>query len=67
MEGFLLVDDRDGSVLAEIADPVEAFRLLDELRHDHPELAEDLCLVRFAGHRGSLVGTDVTTRVRLLA
>jgi hypothetical protein len=66
MEGFLLVDDREGRVLAEIADPVEAFRVLDELEEDHPELAGALCLVRFDGHQGSLIGTERTTRVRPL-
>ena len=67
MQGFLLVDDREGRVLAEIADPVEAFRVLDELKEEHPELAGALCLVRFDGHQGSLIGTESTTRVRPLS
>ena len=66
MEGFLLVDDRDGRVFEEIGNPAEAFRLLDELKQDHPELAETLCLVRFDGRHGSLIGTETTTRVRPL-
>ena len=66
MEGFLLVDDRDGRVVEEIGNPAEAFRLLDELNQDHPELAETLCLVRFDGRQGSLIGTETTTRVRPL-
>ena len=66
MDGFLLVDDRDGRVLAQITDPVEAFRLLDDLKEDHPELADALCLVRFDQTQGSLIGTDTTTRVRSL-
>ena len=67
MQGFLLVDDREGRVLAEIADPVEAFCVLDELTEEHPELAGALCLVRFDGHQGSLIGTESTTRVRPLS
>jgi hypothetical protein len=67
VQGFLLVDDREGRVLAEIADPVEAFRVLDELKEEHPELAGALCLVRFDGHQGSLIGTESTTRVRPLS
>ena len=67
MDGFLLVDDRTGSVLLEIDDPVEAFRTLDELRQDEPELADDFCLVRFAARPGSLIGTNTTTRLRLVA
>jgi hypothetical protein len=66
MDGFLLVDDRDGRVLFEIADPMEAFRLLDELRLKAPDLADAICLVRFDGRRGSLVGTETTTRLRTL-
>jgi hypothetical protein len=66
VQGFVLVDDRDGRVIAEIADPAEAFRLLDELEQAHPELAGALCLVRFDGREGSFVGTETTTRVRPL-
>ena len=66
VQGFLLVDDRDGRVLAEIVDPVEAFRVLDELKQDYPELGGTLCLVRFDGRKGSLIGTETTTRVQPL-
>jgi hypothetical protein len=66
MDGFLIVDDRDGRVLAQIADQVEAFRLIDELREHHPRLAQSLCLVRFDGRQGSLIGTEATTRLRSL-
>jgi hypothetical protein len=66
MHGFLLVDDRDGSVVAEIPDPVEAFRILDELKRARPELAEAFCLVRFDQQQGSLIGTETTMRIRSL-
>lgn len=66
MEGFLLVDDRDGRVLLELSDPVEALRVLDELEQDDPERARTLSLVRFEGRRGSLIGTERTTRIRPL-
>ncbi|TML44188.1 MAG: hypothetical protein E6G19_09955 [Actinobacteria bacterium] len=66
MQGFLLVDDRDGRVLEEIVDPVEAFRMLDEFKQDHPELAGAVCLVRFDGRQGALIGSETTTRVRPL-
>jgi hypothetical protein len=66
MQGVLLVDDRDGRVLAEINDPADAFRILAELEEDHPELAGALCLVRFDERQGSLVGAESTTRVRPL-
>jgi hypothetical protein len=66
VQGFLLVDDRDGRVLEEIGDPLEAFRVLDALKQDQPELAGTLCLVRFDEGRGSLIGSETTTRVRPL-
>jgi hypothetical protein len=67
MDGFLLVDDRSGRVLFEIADPVEAFEVLDELQTDEPELADALCLVRFDSRPSSLVGLETTTRLQTLA
>jgi hypothetical protein len=66
VQGFLLVDDRDGRVLEEIGDPGEALRALNELKQVHPERAGTLCLVRFDGRQGSLIGTETTTRVRPL-
>jgi hypothetical protein len=66
MQGFLLVDDRDGRVLDEIDDPVEAFRVLEKMEQDHPDLASALCLVRFDGREGSLIRTETTSRIRPL-
>jgi hypothetical protein len=66
MDGFLLVDDRDGAVLAEVGDPVEALQLLDGLKDAHPELVDALCLVTFGRATGSLVATASTTRIRTL-
>ena len=66
MEGFLVVDDRDGGVLAEIADAGEALRVLAELQQEHSELADALCLVRFERRRGAVLATETTTRVRTL-
>jgi len=45
---------------------VEALRVLDELKQDHPERAGTLCLVRFDWRQGPLIGTETTTRVRPL-
>jgi hypothetical protein len=67
MEGYLLVDDRTGRVLLEIDDAVKAFRLLDQLREDEPELADALCLVTFDDRGGALFGVETTTRVRPLS
>jgi hypothetical protein len=66
MEPFLLVDDRDGRVLAQFADAIEALRALDELDVDDPELARFLSLVRFDEGRGAVIGVEATTRLRSL-
>ena len=58
MDGFLLVDDRDGRVLLEIADPIEAFRLLDELRL---LLAE---AEAWARHEGGEAGAEAVGKLR---
>jgi len=56
----------EGTAQPPEAPPAEAFRALDELQEDHPELGSALCLVRFDGHQGSLIETESTTRVRPL-
>ena len=66
VEGFLLVDDRDGRVILEIGNPLQALRLLDELEQDEPELAQNLSLVRLDGHEAALIGTDTTMRIQSL-
>jgi hypothetical protein len=63
----LLVDDRDGRVLAQFVDGAEALRTLDELEQVDPDLARVLCLVKFDEHHGSLVGTETTTTLRVLS
>ncbi len=66
MERLLLVDDRDGRVLAELEDAESALCLLDEAAREDPELADALCLVRFDSRTGTLVGAETTRRVRVL-
>ena len=66
VHGFLLVDDRDGRVIAEFADPVRAFRALDALELEDPELARTLSLVRFDQHQGAVVEAETSTRLRPL-
>jgi len=63
MEGFLLVDDRDGRVLGHFKDPIEAPRVFDVLELEHPELARTVSLVRFDQRRGSILGTETSTRL----
>jgi hypothetical protein len=66
VDGFLVVDDSDGRVLAYVDDGAEALRLLGELELEDPALAGALCLVRFDERQGPLVGIGTSTRVRSL-
>jgi len=66
MQEFMLVDDRDGGVLAVLEDVQQAFELLDEVASEDPELAAALCIVRFDSRHGAVLGAESTTRVRLL-
>ena len=66
MDGFLVVDDSDGRVLAYVDDGQEALRLLGDLELEDPALAGALCLVRFDEHQGPVVGIGTSTRVRAL-
>ena len=62
MDGLLPVDDRDGRVLAEFTDPIEAFRSLEGFEGQDPQLARAFSLVRFDERQGSIVATEATTR-----
>ena len=66
VEGFLLVDDRDGRVLAQFVDGAEALRMLDEFEQEDPGPTRSLSLVRFDERQGSLIGTETTIRLRSL-
>lgn len=66
MHGLLLVDDRDGRVLAQFFDAAEALRTLEALELEAPELADSLCLVTLEEHQGAVISTQMTTRIRSL-
>ena len=62
---YLLVDDRDGSVLAELASARQAARVL--ARHARkPQGDPQVSVVRLDHHRGSLTGTTSIVSMRLL-
>jgi hypothetical protein len=62
--GFLLVDDADGQVLAELETIEEALEILERLAQD-PGTA-NLCLVEFGGGGGALTSFQSTTTLRVL-
>ena len=63
---LLLVDDRDGRILAEVQTPDEAQQLLEALWGDE-DVPPYLCLVELRSHHGTVIGTDTTVKVRPLS
>ena len=65
MVRYLLIDDRDGSVLAELASPLQAARVLARQARDwHGD--PPVSLVRVAHEQGSLSGVTSMVSVRPL-
>jgi hypothetical protein len=62
MPRYLLVDDRDGRVLAELASPQQAVRLLGHLAQNLQE-SPPVSVVRLDHQQGSL--TEVTSMVSM--
>lgn len=64
---LLLVDDRDGRVVAEIETDKDAQHVLEAWTRDDGSLPDYFCLVEFHSVHRALVGTDTTVRVRPLS
>ena len=63
---LLLVDDRDGRILAELETPEEALSILEAMARDDGSAPEELALVEFHSHQGSVVGTDTSLTIHVL-
>ena len=66
LEMFLLVDDRDGRVVAELEDPQQALDLLEAHARDDPDAPDYLCIVVFQDHAGAMLGTESSVTIRSL-
>ena len=62
----LLVDDRDGRVLAEVQTEDDLRTVLEGWAKDDGSIPEYLCLVELRSHHGAVVGTDTSVKVRPL-
>lgn len=62
----LLVDDRDGRVLAEIESAADAQRVLEAWARDDGSVPDYLCLVELRSHQGAILGTDSSVKIRPL-
>ena len=62
----LLVDDRDGRVLAEIETEDDARSVLEGWARDDGSIPGHVCLVELRSHHGAILGTDTSVKVRPL-
>jgi hypothetical protein len=63
---LLLVDDRDGRVIAEIETEEDAQHVLEGWAHDDGSIPDYLCLVELRSHHGAILGTDTSVKIRPL-
>lgn len=62
----LLVDDRDGRIVAEVATEEDAQEVLRAWATDAGSLPDYLCLVEVSSHYGAILGTDTSVKIRPL-
>ena len=63
---YLLVDDTDGRVLAELEGAEHALRLCEMISRRNPRLSETLCVVHLEECAGSLAGVSTAITLRVL-
>jgi hypothetical protein len=61
---LLLVNDRDGRIVAELETDDQVTRVVEAMASDNMEVPEYLCLVECRAKHGSLVGTDTSIKSR---
>jgi hypothetical protein len=61
---LLLVDDRDGRIVAELEGQEQVLNLLETLASD--ELPENLCIVELHDRPGSVLATESSVTIRPL-
>jgi len=62
----LLVDDRDGRVVAKLESEDEAMRVLEAMATEDADFPEYLCLVEGHSTHGSFLGTDTSVTIRIV-
>ena len=64
---LLLVDDRDGRIVAELESEDQALAVLEAMARDDETVPEYLCLIEFQSAHGSVLGTDTSIKFRTLS
>jgi hypothetical protein len=62
----LLVDDRDGRILAEVESEDDARAVLEAWARDDGSIGAYVCLVELRSHHGAIVGADTSVKIRPL-
>lgn len=62
----LLVDDRNGRIVAEVESAEDAQQLLEGWARDDGSVPHYLCLVELRSHHGAIVGTDTSVKIHPL-
>ena len=63
---LLLVDERDGLIVAELQSEEEALRILAAMAGEDERVPDYLTLVDISSHRGSVIGTDTSVTIRVM-
>ena len=63
---YLLVDDRDGRIVAELETEDHVLRVLEAMASDDPSLPDYLCVVEMRSKHGSVFGSDSCIKIRTL-
>ena len=63
---LLLVDERDGRIVAEVETADDAQQVLHAWAADDGSIPDYLCLVELSSRQGMLIGTDTTVQIRPL-
>ena len=64
---LLLVDDRDGGIVAELESEDEALRVLEAMASKDANVPDYLWLVECRSNHRSLFGTDASIKIRTLS
>lgn len=63
---LLLVDDRDGRILAEVETEEDAQGVLEAWAADDGNIPDYVCLVELRSHHGAILGTETSVKIRPL-
>jgi hypothetical protein len=64
--GVLLVDERDGRVVAAVETEEDAQRVLEAWVREDGSIPDYLCLVELRSRHGAILGVDTSVKIRPL-